>query len=241
MIWTDDLVNKFWNFETNHKGTDERWFTYQVGRGILNFVNNKLSIANRVVLDYGAGKGFLVHDLINSGSKVQALEFSNDGFSHLENRFRNQSNFLGTILVETLPSSIPSNSVDVVFLVEVIEHLLDSYYESTFDEIFRVLKPEGYLIVTTPNDENLFDNTICCPNCLNYFHMMQHVRSFSRDSLKDFLLSQGFLNVKSYCTNFANYNTNSFTNRLRRFKEKLSKSKSPHLIGIAQKPSKLST
>jgi SAM-dependent methyltransferase len=49
---------------------------------------------------------------------------------------------------ETLP--IPSDSADCVFFGDVIEHLVHSP-KPVLSEIFRVLKPGGFCVATTPN------------------------------------------------------------------------------------------
>jgi methionine biosynthesis protein MetW len=45
--------------------------------------------------------------------------------------------------------SLPDESVDVVVMGEIIEHLVDP--DAVVDEVHRVLRPGGQLIVTTPN------------------------------------------------------------------------------------------
>lgn len=43
---------------------------------------------------------------------------------------------------------IPSNRYDVIIFTEVLEHTLNPF--AAIDEIYRILKPEGKLIMTTP-------------------------------------------------------------------------------------------
>jgi ubiquinone/menaquinone biosynthesis C-methylase UbiE len=49
------------------------------------------------------------------------------------------------------------HSVDVLYCSEVIEHLLEP--EALLGEFKRILKPGGYLILTTPNEPNVFQRT----------------------------------------------------------------------------------
>lgn len=62
--------------------------------------------------------------------------------------------------VDILPGDITKRlpfkdaEVDVVYCSEVIEHLLEP--ELFLSEIKRITKPNGYLILTTPNEPNLF-------------------------------------------------------------------------------------
>jgi ubiquinone/menaquinone biosynthesis C-methylase UbiE len=44
---------------------------------------------------------------------------------------------------------LASNSVDTVLANQVIEHILDPYH--IVSEIYRILKPEGVAVITTPN------------------------------------------------------------------------------------------
>ena len=75
---------------------------------------------------------------------------------------------------------------------EFIEHLTDEVLENTIKEIKRVIKPGGYLIVTTPNDENLQNETTICPECGCVFHRWQHVRSWNISSIKTYLTDMDF-------------------------------------------------
>jgi 2-polyprenyl-3-methyl-5-hydroxy-6-metoxy-1,4-benzoquinol methylase len=57
--------------------------------------------------------------------------------------------------------SFPNNYFDCVFAAEIIEHL--EKRKQLLNEIYRVLKPNGYLILTTPNKDSLiatFDKII---------------------------------------------------------------------------------
>ncbi len=42
-----------------------------------------------------------------------------------------------------------NESFDIIFLLDVIEHVPNQFF--LFDEIFRILKKDGFLIVSTPN------------------------------------------------------------------------------------------
>ena len=46
------------------------------------------------------------------------------------------------------------------------------------EEVRRVLRPGGHVIMTTPHREDMGKNEVLCPNCRCVFHRMQHLRSF---------------------------------------------------------------
>ncbi len=74
------------------------------------------------------------------------------------------------------------NSFDIVTAFDVIEHLRDP--ATCLDEVFRVLKPDGYLFLQTPTDKSrdiIRDDT--------------HVSLFSKDELLSALEGAGFQTV----------------------------------------------
>lgn len=96
---------------------------------------------NKVCLDYGAGAGFLSQAIVSRGGNVVAVE------PYGEETSLGQS---GRILWLKSLESIPSETkFEWIFLVEVIEHMLDPVSE--LKKIRDLLLPEGKLVITTPN------------------------------------------------------------------------------------------
>jgi 2-polyprenyl-3-methyl-5-hydroxy-6-metoxy-1,4-benzoquinol methylase len=98
------------------------------------------------VLDYGAGVGDLTRRLVelNRFSSVSAADIMPvpaglDGVKWIEQD-----------LNEPLPNH--DGSFDVVIAAEVIEHLENPRF--TLRELFRLLRPGGIVIVSTPNNES---------------------------------------------------------------------------------------
>ena len=99
-----------------------------------------------------------------------------------------------------ITNSLPykDNTFDFVFAGEIIEHLID--VKSFLNEINRILKPGGYVVITTPNlariDDRiklLFGKT---PRNVNPLHpyLYLHIRLFTYESLKSALKICGFRN-----------------------------------------------
>lgn len=103
--------------------------------------------AGGAVLDFGAGSGALARSLVTSGRfdrvvAVDLLDFSAPRAEGVE--------WLFSDLNEALP--LADESFDVVAAVEVIEHLENPRWVAR--EWFRLLRPGGLLVATTPNVES---------------------------------------------------------------------------------------
>ncbi len=78
--------------------------------------------------------------------------------------------------------SFENGSFDVVICRELIEHVPDE--QKVYDEIKRVLRPQGYLLITTPNAYSVqIDGTF-------------HVRGYTPTSFLTELRRQGFTIIK---------------------------------------------
>lgn len=96
---------------------------------------------NFEVVDAPCGKGTLAAALRESGFKVLGLDIENDAEALLGDSFRTAD------LNVKLP--LPDKSVDLVVSVEGIEHLESPHL--FLREVNRILKDDGWLILTTPN------------------------------------------------------------------------------------------
>jgi len=91
----------------------------------------------------------------------------------------------------------PDASFDVVFLVEVIEHLLDDQIAPVLAEVRRLLATGGAVVVTAPNAEDLSAESVRCPDCGGVFHQFQHLRSLDPQSIAELFESHGFRTEKA--------------------------------------------
>lgn len=123
--------------------------------------------------------------------------------------------------------------------VEVVEHLDNAQLSGMLSEIKRLFKPGGYVVVTTPNDEDLGAEKLICPEC--GFHRWQHVRSWNSQRLRACFEEHGFQTFHLAETHFRP--RVSFPRKLvrlaidraRRLKNQSSVSLKPHLIYMGTK------
>jgi ubiquinone/menaquinone biosynthesis C-methylase UbiE len=94
------------------------------------------------------------------------------------------------------------NIFDLVHMSEVIEHLLDT--DKALSEIHRVLKPNGKLIITTPNFTSFRDRILVLFGYLqSYAQHLEHVRLFNKERLVKHLKKNNFKIEKVYVTGFS--------------------------------------
>lgn len=137
-----------------------------------------------------------------------------------------------------MPSSFSDDSIDVVISVEVVEHLDDQQLERMLKDIYRVLKPCGRVIITTPNNEDLGENKTIYPECGCIFNRWQYVRTWSAQSLEKCLSESGF-KTKLIKTTFFQSSSASIVgnalNLINIFLGKKTGTYRPHLIAMAEK------
>ena len=182
--WTPRLVNQFWDGIAKTE-LDKLSFGKVAGPDLLNLISKYLNPGYKY-LDFGAGSGHIVKLLLDRQLNVAAFEPSTDRQSHLKEKIYGYKNFSGVIGVDSL------EKFEVVFLIEVVEHLLDEDFSTVLNRVSDFVKPGGYLIVTTPNNESLKLSSVYCPVCEHLFHPWQHVRSFSPIQLEQCFEIFGF-------------------------------------------------
>ena len=183
--WTPELVESFWT---------------GVSRARLSEVSSSRSCAEKLIelmepylnphsryLDYGAGDGDLVAAMVHKGYRTAAYEPNKNRLDKLPLSALAHPNFLGVVGGEA------QEPFDGIFMVEVVEHILDADMERVFCRVRNLLKKDGRLIITTPLAEDLELNAAFCPSCEILFHRWQHVRSFTVNTLIEFMARQGFI------------------------------------------------
>ncbi|MSR65103.1 MAG: class I SAM-dependent methyltransferase [Verrucomicrobiae bacterium] len=239
--WTDEKIARFWDFYNNYGPFEGRCFSKHAGEGIFNFCRRYIDLKGNI-LDYGAGKGHLIESLLELQSVcVYGFDFSPASAEAVNATHGKRDSFKGcrtmvSGVTGTNYTQFESGFFDIVFLVEVIEHLTDKYLGSTLEEIRRTLRDNGIVVITTPNNEDLRQQHVICPDCGSVFHRVQHVRSFDAERLESLLRYHKFNALFCGNTNFGHYNVLSPTNLLKQFRNALVRKQThPHLIYIGAK------
>lgn len=99
------------------------------------------------VLEIGCGDGYGAILLSDSGANVVAIDVDNDSISYAKRKYDKEN--LSFELYDGKVIDYPSQSFDVIVSFQVIEHVTD--VKAYLNNIKRLLKSEGLLIITTPN------------------------------------------------------------------------------------------
>ena len=151
------------------------------GEHIVRYYSAQTLVENKIVLDIASGSGYGTKLLSEKAKKVYGIDVSSDSVEYARQNYHAKN--VKYIVGDGESISLKDNSVDVVVTFETIEHIKD--YKTFLQEISRVLKPDGLLLISTPNDLEFAEG--------NHFHLHE----FEYEELKNLLL-QFYKYVDSY-------------------------------------------
>jgi 2-polyprenyl-3-methyl-5-hydroxy-6-metoxy-1,4-benzoquinol methylase len=108
-----------------------------------------LNLKGKIVLDVGCGRGEVVNYCAGKGAKrVVGIDFSPDAIAIARDHNKNNSN---VELLEMEAKDIKFDDVfDIVFMLDVVEHIPDEEMQLIYPKIYLALKKTGILVVNTP-------------------------------------------------------------------------------------------
>jgi 2-polyprenyl-3-methyl-5-hydroxy-6-metoxy-1,4-benzoquinol methylase len=149
--------------EIVQRGINRNWTDY---RYVINQLCKLLALFPVAPLDYldlGAGAGVIPSVLALAGLRVTVVDIWSQHIKEFDNQMGDSAEFFArfeklhmrwvehNILEPPLP--FPARSFDMISLFEVLEHLQQPHI--VLQEISRLLRPDGLLVITVPNVANL--------------------------------------------------------------------------------------
>jgi len=182
-------------------GPDRARRQAQLLRAVLHdqFANTGTSA---LIVDVGCGDGAATRlaSQVNPGHRFVGVDWSADALRHA------RRHGLTLVQAEIEPAGLPiaSGCADVVIMSELIEHLIDP--DSALEEAWRVLKPGGTLLLSTPNLAAWYNRGLLALGIQPLFTEVSlrgvfgrpgsvvagHLRLFTRRALVGLLAARGF-------------------------------------------------
>ncbi|MET9907470.1 class I SAM-dependent methyltransferase [Streptomyces sp. NPDC006476] len=156
----------------------------------------------RTVLDIGCGDGTAAATAASllAGHRIVGVDWSQDALR------RARAHLSYTIRGELTGGGLPfrTGSADAVLFSEVIEHLVDP--DAALDEIRRVLRPGGHLMLSTPNLAAWYNRALLAAGVQPVFsevslrgihgrpgtEVVGHLRLYTARALREFVTASGF-------------------------------------------------
>ena len=122
------------------------------------------------VLEIGCGEGYGISELVQFSEKYIGVDKFD---TYISEDIKKQNDIVFHKMEIPPLLNIEANSIDFVVTFQVIEHIQDDNY--FLREIFRVLKPGGKLLLTTPN------------KLMSLSRNPWHIREYTPFEMKDIL------------------------------------------------------
>jgi ubiquinone/menaquinone biosynthesis C-methylase UbiE len=147
----------------------EHWHRYMYAS---NFVTGKN------ILDIACGEGYGSSYLARHAAHVTGIDISEEAVLHAQNTYKKDNLEYKAGSAASIPVT-GEHIFDVIVSFETIEHITEPDQESFMREVKRLLKPDGMLIISTPDKKYYTD----IPGICNEFHL----REFYEEEFRDFL------------------------------------------------------
>ena len=136
----------------------EHWHRYIYAKGFAQ---------NKIVLDAACGEGYGTAYLSSFATHVTGIDLSEEAINHAQKKYL-MSNLS---FIKTPANDLPfkEETFDTIVSFETIEHLSKEEHDQFLKEARRTLKPEGFLVISTPNKKVYSDKN----NYRNPFHISE--------------------------------------------------------------------
>jgi 2-polyprenyl-3-methyl-5-hydroxy-6-metoxy-1,4-benzoquinol methylase len=137
-----ELQKEHWKYWNSRPGYPSPW-ALRRGEKILAYLRS-LHLERPTILDMGCGMGWFADKLSQFGP-TRGIDLSDEAITLAKSKFPQVTFQAGSVF----EMALPERYFDVVVSQEVIAHVPDQ--SAYLKRAVQVLKPGGYLIVTTPN------------------------------------------------------------------------------------------
>ena len=117
--WTPEYVQRLWNWVSSTPHMQDTYFTFQVGEGIVNFLEESGCLKGKV-LDYGCGAGFLIDHLLKKKLEVFATDFSQESVALVNSKFAHSPYWKHAKIIDGTTIPYSNDYFDVITCTEIL-------------------------------------------------------------------------------------------------------------------------
>jgi len=172
--WTDDLTF----FHEKKAGADHS-IDLVSREYALGQVRRFVRVPTPFILEVGCSSGFFLRLLLER--MPEAFLIGSDYVPGPLLQLSRDLPGLPLLQFDVTRCPLPSQSLDAVVLLNVLEHIKDD--SAAMAQVFRILKPGGIAVIEVPAGPRLFDA---------YDKLLMHERRYSSSQLKKLVLGVGF-------------------------------------------------
>lgn len=172
---------------------DERTFNRKLAYIDYNF--RKFIPEQADVLEIGPGMGEFIKYLNDKGVRnIDVVDFDGGVLDYIKRKYkiRKQIQITGENLHQQSSALV---QYDVIFMLQVLEHVKEDQYITLIQTLYSILKPGGSIIITVPNGANPLSN-------VERYSDITHVNLFSENSFKGLVhmcnLKGGEFEIRGY-------------------------------------------
>lgn len=159
--------------------------TFQEERRVREVLVSQVPKDAKLILDVGCGSGWVANEFLKKNKKVISLDISKTNPLKVKELYPFQNHF--QIVSDSFRLPFASDSIDCVIASEIIEHVIDS--KNFVKELFRVVRREGRLIISTPYKEKI--RYTLCIHCNKKTPVNAHLHSFDEKILQSLYTNNG--------------------------------------------------
>ncbi|WP_146260105.1 class I SAM-dependent methyltransferase [Rhizobium tubonense] len=176
--WSDDLTQLHEEAAGEHHPID-----VASRRHAIREISEQLGDGSKVIMDIGCSSGFLLKEMAVAfpASSLIGADVVKEPLVKLAEQLKD----IPLIRFDLLQCPLPANSVDVIVMLNVFEHIGDDVL--AMRQAFDLLKPGGTLVVEVPAGPRLFGP---------YDVELNHFRRYTSSELSRKLAGAGFKVVK---------------------------------------------
>ncbi len=203
--WTDDLTTFHEDIAGNRHFIDNASRAHALSQ-IKKYSSNKSS----VILDIGCSSGFLIEkvELELPDSFVIGADVVLGPLSKLAAK----KPAIPLLHFDLTRCPLPDNSIDVVVLLNVLEHIEDD--RLAVQHIYRILKPGGVAVIEVPANPKLYGV---------YDELLMHFRRYRLHDLRRLFSNEGFTVLKQSYLGFFIYPGFYLVKQLQKLKQSKTK------------------